>query len=209
MPTGYTASVQDGTVTDFREFAFKCLRGLGVTITMRDEPWNAEIPEQFEPSDHHLKELAKAKKNLTEFLSKTIQELQEQQKTEYENSVKAYQKTLETQELYRNRYQTMLAKVEAWQVPETSEIQGAKKFMREQLQSSIDFDCGYSDYGNPQEELSFSDWIESKRKSLEWRVQYHEKEYANEIERTNARNAFLKEFRELIDASEEYWKSQE
>lgn len=37
MPTGYTASVQEGKVTEFRDFAMECARAFGALVMMRDE----------------------------------------------------------------------------------------------------------------------------------------------------------------------------
>jgi hypothetical protein len=38
MPTGYTAGVADGTITEFREYALLCARAFGACIMLRDEP---------------------------------------------------------------------------------------------------------------------------------------------------------------------------
>jgi len=49
MPTGYTCQVQDGMITEFKEFALLCARNFGACITLRDEPLSPDIPE-FEVS---------------------------------------------------------------------------------------------------------------------------------------------------------------
>ena len=61
MPTGYTLELYDGKDITFEEFVLKCARAFGALINMRDEPRDAPIPERFEPSYYHLKELIKAK----------------------------------------------------------------------------------------------------------------------------------------------------
>jgi hypothetical protein len=50
MPTGYTAAVADGTITEFPDFAMQCARAFGTLVLMRDEPQDAAIPEKFEPA---------------------------------------------------------------------------------------------------------------------------------------------------------------
>lgn len=200
MPTGYTAAIQDGTLTDFKEFAARCLRHLGVCISMRDEPWDAPIPERFEPSNYNLKQYEKYKLELENFNKKTASELEIQWKEELENTRLYNLKEQEKTKLYRERYEAMLAKVEAWQVPEKSEVIGAKRFMLEQLRDSIAWDCGRDDSSYEESSPStFQEWKDAKLKSLEWSVNYHKKEYDLEIKRTNARNAFLKEFRNLLE----------
>lgn len=57
MPTGYTHGVQDGTVTEFRDFALICARAFGATILMRDDPMDAPIPDEFQSSTYHLDRL--------------------------------------------------------------------------------------------------------------------------------------------------------
>jgi hypothetical protein len=61
MPTGYTAKLYDGD-QKFQDFAMECARAFGALIEMRDEPMNAKIPETFEPSEHHVNGLERAKK---------------------------------------------------------------------------------------------------------------------------------------------------
>ena len=87
MPTGYTLDLYDGKDITFEEFALRCARAFGALISMRDEPIDAPIPERFEPSDYHLKELEKAKKRLKE-VKKWNEETAEQE------AVRAYQEAL-------------------------------------------------------------------------------------------------------------------
>ena len=87
MPTGYTLDLYDVKDITFEEFALRCARAFGALISMRDEPIDAPIPERFEPSDYHLKELEKAKKRLKE-VKKWNEETAEQE------AVRAYQEAL-------------------------------------------------------------------------------------------------------------------
>ena len=54
MPTGYTAYVQDGVITEFADFAMKCARAFGALIDMRDESLDAEIRVQREPNTEYF-----------------------------------------------------------------------------------------------------------------------------------------------------------
>ena len=47
MPTGYTANVEDGTMTELRDYALLCARGIGFTLPIRDEPFETPLPEAF------------------------------------------------------------------------------------------------------------------------------------------------------------------
>lgn len=45
MPTGYTAAIKYGIT--FKEFALDCARNFGACISMRDEPRETPIPDEF------------------------------------------------------------------------------------------------------------------------------------------------------------------
>lgn len=74
MPTGYTASVQDGKITEFRDFAMQCARAFGATITMRDDPSDAPIPEAFEPENYNAKRLIEAQEEIARLNAMTDDE---------------------------------------------------------------------------------------------------------------------------------------
>ena len=43
MPTGYTAAVQDGSITTLRDYALQCARGFGAFLHMHDEPFDTPL----------------------------------------------------------------------------------------------------------------------------------------------------------------------
>lgn len=87
MPTGYTCKVQDGEITELKDFLLQCARGFGAMIHMRDDSMN----KQYEPrvvSDYHLNALNNAKKEYEEFLTITDEEIQQKLDESYENEIK-------------------------------------------------------------------------------------------------------------------------
>jgi hypothetical protein len=64
MTTGYTAAIANDIT--FNDFAMRCARAMGALVMMRDEPFDAPIPERFEPSDYHIKKIADASARLLE-----------------------------------------------------------------------------------------------------------------------------------------------
>lgn len=56
MPSAYTAPVQDGKITEFKDFAILCARAFGACIDMRDDPLDKPIPEAFSPVTKHYDE---------------------------------------------------------------------------------------------------------------------------------------------------------
>lgn len=143
MPTGYTADVADGTVTELKPFALRCARALGALISMRDDSWDAPIPQQFEIStSYHDAEIAGYHKEIADLEAMT----EDDKKTAFETY---YNEELERHERHENkkkeelsRYRSMLQKVQEWEgAPE-----GIKEFMMQQLIDSIEWDCKARDF---------------------------------------------------------------
>lgn len=196
MPTGYTAAVQDGSITTLHEFALQCARGMGALIMMRDEPWGAPIPEKFEPSTKYYDEaLAKARAELAEVTSLSNAECEARAKAEHEKAEQAWAEYVAGKRASRERYEAMLAQVEAWD----TDAEGIKEFMLSQLRESITFDCG--DYAPSVSALPSPDeWRAERMKSLAKDIGYHEERRAAEIARTEARNRWLTALRASLPA---------
>lgn len=190
MPTGYTADLHDGKDITFEQFVMRCARGMGALILMRDDPADAPIPEQFEPSDYHPTKLAEAEQALAAFEAMTDQEQTDLYLAERAENLAARTRAKRERAHMLARYQGMLAEVEAWEPPAI--LASFKDFMVEQLTGSIDFDChpGTDVYPQPLPE-QIEDWYVEKLRKLRWDVDYHRKQLAEEIERTNGRNEWL------------------
>lgn len=200
MPTGYTADVGDGKVTDFATFAMQCARAFGALITMRDEPSNAQIPDEFAPHDFHAKRLAEAKAELARLQALTVDQQTAEADAAHRSAVASWDRYEADKAAKRSRYETMLASVEAWRPP-TADHAGMKKFMREQLTESIRFDCGPS-YGARPVPRSRLQWYDDALAKARRDVEYHEAEHAKEVERAKSRTAWVKALRaSLVSAS--------
>ena len=195
MPTGYTANIGDKDIT-FKQFVWSCARNFGALVMMRDDPIDAEIPEEFKPSNYHKESLEKAYRELKdldqisekEATLKAIEECNEKNKQEKEHEKKKL--------VLKNKYLAMLEKVKAWNPP-SPDHENLKKFMISQIEQSIDFDCKIypSEINSP---LSGKKWLEGKRKELLWEIEYHTKEDHEECERVAGRNLWLKQLRESL-----------
>ncbi len=189
MPTGYTHKVADGEVTEFKAFALECARAFGACVTMRDSPPDAEIPDAFEPSDWHTKELAKARAEIVRLEAMTAAEVEAARDAEYDAAMAAAQKDRDKTAQTKARYEAMLAKVEAWHPP-TAQHEGLREFMRDQLTRSNDFDCTH-DSPLP-EKKSPREWHEAAIARAHRSVVYHAAEDAKERERAASRTAWIR-----------------
>jgi len=183
MPTGYTAAVGEGKITTLRQFALQCARGMGACIMMRDDPWDAPIPERFEPNTgYHDKGLAAAQKLLDELPLLTDDECINRADEDYDARFASYQKYEDERKAENGRYRDMLAAVRGWD----TEAEGIKDFMVDQLRISIrDFS------ENPPKRLSGEEWRATVIASAIRDVNYHTEERVKEIQRTEGRNQWV------------------
>jgi hypothetical protein len=192
MPTGYTCDVQNGKVTELKDYLLDCSRSFGALIHMRDERMDTPIKLR-EVSDYHLESLNKAKKDYDEFLLKSDEEIQKMLDDSYERSLKEKEEGLKRFDQQRKRYGDMLAKVESWEIP-TEEHKNLKKFAIQQLKDSIDFDCSDShrDYylTEPHKDTVevYKTW---KLDRLLKDIEYHSKEYKEECKRVKEANQWI------------------
>ncbi|MGY2995493.1 hypothetical protein [Mesorhizobium sp. URHB0026] len=183
MPTGYTAAVVDGSITTLRQFALQCARGMGACINMRDDAWDAPIPERFEPLTKFYDEgLAKAREVLATVPNYTPEMCENMAAAEWLEASDAHHK-YESERIERNhRCLDMRAAVMDWQ----TEAEGIKEFMLQQLGVTLD------DYpSEPPKKMAGAEWRADKLAKAERDLAYHEKHRAEEIERTEARNRWL------------------
>lgn len=192
MPTGYTQAVQNGTITDLKEYAMSCARAFGACIMMRDDPADAEIPEEFPASDYHAKALVEAQNELAMFDAMLEPDLRARYDADQAAAEKSHRESCRRKQTERARYEAMLKQVNEWNAPSDDHAE-FKKFMASQLNESIKFDCTEYDRESP---ADFETWKAKTRENLSWYVDYHAKGHAEEIERTNQRNQWIRLLRE-------------
>ena len=199
MPTGYTAGVYDGDVTELRDFAMRLARGMGALITMRDDPHDAPIPEKFEPSNWYADKLDVARSKHAKLTAMTEDECEAEAEVFYLAKCEGEASRAEKAKSVRARYQAMIAKVEAWEgAPE-----GIKEFALQQLRDGLKFDAPED---RPRmhliEKSTGEEWREAQLDLINREIVFCTKEHAAEIERTNGRNAWLAQLRRSLDAYE-------
>lgn len=189
MPTGYTYKVSEDKDYMFEDFIWDCARAFGALMHMRDDNQDAKIvmPEQtsyYQDSvEQHTKELARLKKL-------SMADAKKEMIAEFDAQYKRAKEGIEAGNATRQRYEKMLSKVSAWRPP-TSEHEDLKRFMLEQLNSSIQFDC-HGDYYErmldekmPTAEKWLKDSIKEEQSRLDYALVHLEKEktkYTEQVE---------------------------
>lgn len=188
-----------GEPQTFEEFIFDCARNFGALITLRDTP-NAEIPEEFEPSSHYAEWLAEAKAELQRWRTLSDEEVEAEMYREYEEAKQRKADAEVKAAKRRERYETMLSEVEAWQPPTVNHI-NLKSFMVDQIQKSIEHDCSTSWLRLPSLQPT-PVFRQKKIEDAERRVERYTGERDDEIRRAADRTAWVKALRESLKTRE-------
>lgn len=136
MPTGYTAEVVDGKITDFPAFVMICARAFGALISMRDEPMDAPIPDEIKPSNYYVRKVEDRSRELGAVQKMTDAEARTAAEADHAKALKSRSDYLARQDAEAARINAMLAQVRAW-TPPTPDHTEMKKFMIEQLTISL------------------------------------------------------------------------
>ncbi len=191
MPTGYTHEIGEGAT--FEKFAMSCARNFGALVTMRDDPADAEIPDEFAPDTKYYDGMIeKAHATLSELATMTDAEATANAEEAYRAELRSQQERMDKNEALRRKYEAMLEKVCEW-TPPTPDHAGLKRFMREQIEGSIEFDCSYRD------DAPVLATPEEYKRALKERalrdLEYGTAERIKEIERANSRTAWVRALR--------------
>jgi hypothetical protein len=196
MPTGYTADVQSGKITEFKDFVLQCARAFGALITMRDDPMDKPIPDEFKPDSYIKTRLDETKDALAGLDAMTEDEIVQASKQHNADELQRFKERMQEKTDQRRRYEAMLSKVVEW-TPPTGDHAELRTFMISQLQESIKFDCSYEpETPNP---MTPTEWLNHKRTDLQRDVEYYTKSHEEEIERAAKRTEWVKALKKSLE----------
>lgn len=201
MPTGYTAKIYEGKPQTRDEFILDCARAFGALIEMRDQPIGAEIPQEFAPDTrYHDEQLADAQARLDEAATLTMDQCADRADADYRKEL-AYRKDVrEKNATLRKRYLAMRADVERW-VPPTDDHVELKKFMLDQLDRAMEFDCS-GPFGDEPQLIGPEAWRAEHRRKAIHDFEYHTGRRREEIERAEKRTVWVRLLRESLRTPE-------
>ena len=193
MPTGYTSEIGTKDNLTFKEFTLKCARAFGACLHQRDDASDV-LPQKQEVDKYHIDELNSAIKKLKILKKTTKKVLRRIMERDFLKRNKELLISIEKTHALQNKYKLMLKKVNNW-IPPSTEHDGLKKFMIEQIAESIKWDCStsYQEEGLSREKESFEEYYTDKLKSLEKDIKYHEEKYNEDVERTNKANQWIED----------------
>jgi hypothetical protein len=193
MPTGYTYYILKGCT--FKEYALKCAHAFGANLELKDKSIDEPIPE-YKVDSYHLKELNKAKKELKKFKKLTFNQKLKKIDEYNDKEIENYNKKLKEYYENKKKYEFMLEKVKNYNPPTEDHI-GFKKFMKEQIESSMEWDLNLPKFPKS---ISIKEWENKELNSIIWEIDYHKKEYEKEKQRVKRNNKWNKK---LVDSLED------
>jgi hypothetical protein len=199
MPTGYTHSIEKGIT--FKEYALSCAKAFGACVSMRDDPPDAEIPEEFKVDDYHLKRIEESKKQLYDFKNMSLAKQIKLFEDFKSNSIETSKKYIDERTQLKEKYNAMLKKVRKFKAPSPDHVE-FKLFMESQIVKSIEWDCDVEYYVKAiykVKDMKFDDWYNDEISTLEKSIESNQIHYAEEIARIDQRNRWIKQLRNAID----------
>jgi len=194
MPSGYTAPIAAGIT--FEQFVWGCARAFGALVTMRDDPSDAPIPDRLEPEPYYAEKIAKVEAELYDIERMDPARAVVLAREEYDRAMASDRKRATERAELERKYRDMLDRVEAWKPPSPDHV-GMRDFMLDQLRESIRFDCSH-DYQEPKPPLEGRAYIAARAEKLRSDLDYYRKQHAEEVERIEKRNEWLRLLRESV-----------
>jgi len=199
MPTGYTAPILDGKITNFKDYAKLCMRAFGATIHMKEESLDVEYEER-KPSEYHIKALKEWQEKLTELSNMSDEELLEKRRSEIMSDIEYHEKQIIKHDNNYSKLMSILNDVQSWEPP-TEEHTGIKKFMTEQITETLKYDAD-SKYHKLEikerqkklKELTIEEVKKGYIKDANYNIQYHIKHNEDDIKRANDSNEWVNKF---------------
>jgi hypothetical protein len=171
---------------------------MGALVMMRDEPFDAPVPEQFEPdTKFHDEKLAAARDALEAAAVMTDTEGEERSAVTFNKAMAEHVAYLSDEAERMRRCKAMLERVEAWH----TEAEGLREFMLDQLRRSIGDGRPYDI--PPPIRLTGAAWRAAQMESASRDIAYHEVERSKVIARTEDRNRWLAALRASLPSPKE------
>lgn len=195
MTTGYTAPVEDGTLTDFRTFALRCAREFGYLTAFRDAALAAPLPETVPPisGEYYAQDLMLLGDKAGSVRAMTLSECREAEAAEYAQTMKSLEECRQKDLTKRSRLQAMLDQVNAWQAPMAHAR--LKNRMIEQLSYDLEFEA----FEVPKiDRVTPEAWRENKLAGLERQIEHAKKRLSEERLQAEEAAEWLRALRESL-----------
>lgn len=186
MPTGYTAGIEDGSITSAKDFLMLCTRAFGIAMDIRDEPLTTPTPLQFKPNKRYVAEYEEQLAYVSKVRNMTFEEMREEYLKYYNDSLLSKQHFVEMMRTTNEKYYPFLRKITNWNPPEA--YNGIKEFAIEQIKL-----CMYNEEEIEKHQLDL-DYFESMFDDSEQNIiEFHESMVNHEVRVLNSKKQKMDE----------------
>lgn len=205
MPTGYTAHIEDGSITTGKEFLLVCSRAFGVAVDLRDEPLSVPTPTHFEPNEYYKKRYENAEKELKEFKALSLEQVRSKMRSEHEKQVQDAESNIARMTEINRKYKSVRRQIEAWDPPTVEHI-GIKEFALSQIDECVYsysmFECYRKVISEPfcDDDNAVITYSAEHTKWLEQDAARAKDAYEKEVERAKQKTQFMKVFVESLES---------
>jgi hypothetical protein len=196
MPTGYTNKVSEGKEKTLKGYALECARAFFIECRDSNDKITLNKKADTKYYDEKIKKIKEELKSLNK-MSNSV-DFQFAADNEHKEYMKIIEQINKDRLEMKARYLAMLDKIQKWKV--TSDLMNLKKFMIQQLQDSIEWDCSTDHINNniSLKKKTGKEWYNDKYKKLDNDLLYCEKERQKIIDATKKRNVFVKQLMESL-----------
>lgn len=206
MPTGYTEGVVNGTVDTVERFAKICMRAFGASSHMRDDLLDAKyIPRK--PETYYLAQIKETKKDLEKFRKLTAKGIEKEIIKNAKKDIAHYKAEITRCLVVKGRLERLIAQVTKLKLPNSH--MSLKAYMLEQLNSTIQWDCGTDFYeeklktatqalNNP---IDVKEYRKSTIATYASRIKRLNQEYKKDLKQCDASNKWVSTLLNILDKS--------
>lgn len=199
MPTGYTYGIEDGKITTAKDFLMLCARNFDACFSMRDESFDAEIPEKFEKNAYYEENIKREQEELNMWINMTPEESHEK----YEEYIKSKNDNAEKEliKLLNNNksYIKIFMGISNW-TPPTPDHECLKEFALNQLNMSME-DINFAMerlWDTIKTNENYNEWLKNNIILCKESIEYYKKSDRDETTRIERRNKWIEKLRESL-----------
>ena len=200
MATGYTQFILNGC--SFKEFALRCARNFGALVHMREDPMDAEIPDEVDSgNEYYENQFRAAESDLKRVQNMTPEDAEAGAQRQYESRLEDYRECIERCREKQEKYNKMLEHVRAWKVP-SEEHNGLRDFMIEQIEGSIDHDCDIAYWNRSMHgvrKMTGEEWLKDMTETAEKHLEYVRGKVEENRARNNSKAIWIRQLKESLE----------
>jgi len=198
MPSGYTEGIRNGTINDLNDFVWTCARGFGAFVMQKDDFDELPILKE-KPYPYYKNQIKKSLKEKQKYNEYTEDDWQNEYSKYVKTQLENINDNIKEKEELKEKYENILKQVKDW-IPPNEDFYELKSFMIDQIEESIDFDCGTSFWQERKKEilnLNIEKYKQNILNKIEESISSNEQYYKEEVERTKRRNQWKQQ---LVDS---------